>query len=84
MRNYGIMYAMRPLRNFKTHQCCHLISRMANRAFYLTDEEHTRFVERLWRVATFSGGVMSVLLPKAYCVVRCRVLCPEWFWRQKC
>ena len=26
----GIMYAMRPLRNFKTNQCCHLISRIAN------------------------------------------------------
>ena len=24
------MYAMRPLRNFKTNQCCHLISRIAN------------------------------------------------------
>ena len=28
------MCAMRPLRNFKTNQCCHLISRIANRAFY--------------------------------------------------
>ena len=26
---------MRPLRNFKTNQCCHLISRIANRAFFL-------------------------------------------------
>ena len=40
-------YAMRPLRNFKTNQCCHLISRIANRAFFLNDEEKTRFVERL-------------------------------------
>ena len=62
VRNYGTMYAMRPLRNFKTNQCCHLISRIANRAFYLTDEERTRFVERLWRVAKFSG--IEVL---AYC-----------------
>lgn len=45
---------MRPLRNFKADQCCHLISRIANRAFFLNDEEKTRFVERLWRVATFS------------------------------
>ena len=30
VRSYGIMYAMRPLRNFKTNQCCHLISRIAN------------------------------------------------------
>ena len=26
---------MRSLRNFKTNQCCHLISRIANRAFFL-------------------------------------------------
>ena len=62
MRNYGIMCAIRPLRNFKTNQCCHLISRIANRAFFLNDEEKTRFVERLWRVATFS--CVEVL---AYC-----------------
>ena len=54
VRNDGIMYVMRPLRNFKTNQCCHLISRIANRAFFLNAEEKTRFVERLWRVATFS------------------------------
>ena len=35
---------MRPLRNFKTNQCCHLISRIANRAVFLNDEEKTRFV----------------------------------------
>ena len=46
---------MRALRNFKPDRCYHLISRIANRAFYLTDEERTRFVERLWRVAKFSG-----------------------------
>ena len=46
----------------KTNQCCHLISRIANRAFFLNDEEKTRFVERLWRVATFS--CVEVL---AYC-----------------
>ena len=62
MRNYGIMYAVRPLRNFKTNQCCHLTSRIANRAFYLNDEEKTRFVERLWLVAKFPG--IEVL---AYC-----------------
>ena len=32
VRNYGIMCAMRLLRNFKTNQCCHLISRIANLA----------------------------------------------------
>ena len=55
---------MRPLRNFKTNRCCHLISRIAHRAFFLNDEEKTRFVERLWRVATFSG--VEVL---AYCIM---------------
>ena len=35
---------MRPLRNFKTNQCCHLISRIAHCAFFLNDEENTRFV----------------------------------------
>ena len=57
------MRGMRALRNFKTDRCYHLISRIANRAFYLTDEERTRFVERLWRVAKFSG--IEVL---AYCL----------------
>ena len=56
------MRGMRALRNFKPNRCYHLISRIANRAFYLTDEERTRFVERLWRVAKFSG--IEVL---AYC-----------------
>lgn len=38
----------------KTNQCCRLISRIANRAFFLNDEAKTRFVERLWCVAAFS------------------------------
>ncbi|MGN0833146.1 MAG: transposase [Kiritimatiellia bacterium] len=46
---------MRALRNFKANRCCHLISRIANRAFFLTEVERMRFVERLWRVAEFSG-----------------------------
>lgn len=53
---------MGPLRSFKPDQCCHPISRIANRAFFLSDEEKTRFVERLWRVAAFPG--VEVL---AYC-----------------
>ena len=56
---------MRPLRNFKTNQCCHLISRIAHRAFFLDDEEETRFVERLWRVAAFPGVVVL-----AHCFMR--------------
>ena len=31
---------MRPLCNFKTNQCYHLISRIANRAFFLNDEKN--------------------------------------------
>ena len=56
------MRGMRALRSFKPDRWYHLISRIANRAFCLTDEERTRFVERLWRVAKFSG--IEVL---AYC-----------------
>lgn len=59
---YAVIRRMRALRNFKPDRCYHLISRIANRAFYLTGEERTRFVERLWRVARFSG--VEVL---AYC-----------------
>ncbi|MCR5413342.1 MAG: transposase [Kiritimatiellae bacterium] len=53
---------MRALRNFKSNRCYHLISRIANRAFFLTEEERSRFVARMWRVAEFSG--IEVL---AYC-----------------
>ena len=35
---------MRQFRNFKPNQCCHLISRIAHRAFFLDDEAETRFV----------------------------------------
>ena len=35
MRSYGITYAMKPWRNFKTNLCCHLISSIANRVFFL-------------------------------------------------
>ena len=52
---------MRRLRNFQPDRCYHIISRMANRAFLLNDEERTRFVERLWRVARFSGVEILIL-----------------------
>ena len=39
------MRGMRALRNFKPNHCYHLISRIANRAFYLTDEEACAFLE---------------------------------------
>ena len=46
---------MRPPRNFTANRCYHLVSRIAHRAFFLTEDERTRFVDRLWRVARFSG-----------------------------
>ena len=46
------MRGMRALRNFKPDRCYHLISRIANRAFYLTDEERTRF----WRETSAGPG----------------------------
>ena len=55
---------MRPPRNFQTDRCYHLISRVAHRAFYLNEEERTRFVERMRRVAYFS--CVEIL---AYCVM---------------
>ena len=55
---------MRKLRNFSTDRCYHLISRVANKAFYFTEEERGRFVERMRRVAYFT--CVEVL---AYCVM---------------
>ena len=72
------MRGMRALRNFKPDRCYHLISRIANRAFYLTDEERTRFVERLWRVAKFSG--IEVL---AYCFMSNHFTCSSIYSRHR-
>ena len=35
---YAITCGMRQPRNFATDRCCHLVSRIANRAFYLSEE----------------------------------------------
>ena len=51
---YVILLSMRKLRNFSADRCYHLISRVANKAFYFTEEERGRFVERMWRVAYFT------------------------------
>ena len=48
---------MRQPRNFATDRCCHLVSRIANRAFYLSAEERTRFVERICQCELFHGAV---------------------------
>ena len=61
---YAILLTMRKLRNFSTDRCYHLISRVANKAFYFTEEERGRFVERMRRVAYFT--CVEVL---AYCVM---------------
>ena len=62
---------MRKLRNFFTDRCYHLVSRVANKAFYFTEEERGRFVERMWRIANFS--CVEVL---AYCVMSNHYLTP--------
>ena len=36
---YAILLTMRMLRNFSTDRCYHLVSRVANKAFYFTEEE---------------------------------------------
>ena len=51
---YAILLSMRKLRNFSTDRCYHLISRVANKAFYFTEEERGRFVERMRRAAYFT------------------------------
>ena len=48
---------MRQPRNFATDRCCHLVSRIANRAFYLSAEERTRFVERVCQCELLHGAV---------------------------
>ena len=61
-REYGTICAMRSLRNSKTNQCCHLVSRIASRAFFLNDEEKPRFVVRLWRATKGPSGPLSQAL----------------------
>ena len=46
---------MRKLRLIETGRCYHLISRLAHRAFFLTEEERTRAVGLMRRVEDFSG-----------------------------
>ena len=48
---------MRQPRNFATDRCYHLVSRIANRAFYLSDEERTRFVERICQRELLHGAI---------------------------
>ena len=61
---HGILIRMRQPRHFVPDRCYHLISRVAHRAFYLDEDERTRFVERMRRVAYFS--CVEIL---AYCVM---------------
>ena len=49
---------MRKCRLIETGRCYHLISRLAHRAFFLTEEERTRAVALMRRVEEFSGVVV--------------------------
>ena len=55
---------MRSLRHFKVNRCHRLVGRIANRAFFLDEDERTRFVDLIRRVAEFSGVKLL-----AYCVL---------------
>lgn len=46
---------MRKPRDDQPNRVCHIISRIAHRAFFLNDEERDRFVDLLRRAADFSG-----------------------------
>lgn len=56
---------MRKCRVNLPNQCYHLVSRVFHRAFFLDEEERTRFVDLIRRVTRFSGaklladGIMS-------------------------
>ena len=54
---------MRQLRNFQTDRCYHLISRGAHRAFYLNEEERTRFAET--RTEAYIDGVWHIITRSA-------------------
>ena len=43
---------MRRPRNFQTDRCYHLVSRVAHRAFYLNEEERTRFIYTFYMFCT--------------------------------
>lgn len=49
---------MRKCRLIETRRCYHLISRLAHRAFFLTDEEKTRAVALMRRVEDFCGVIV--------------------------
>ena len=44
---------MRKKRDIQPGKCCHLVSRVAHRAYFLDDEEKSRFVDLLRRVEFF-------------------------------
>ena len=49
---------MRKTRFIENCRCYHLISRLAHQALFLDDDEKTRAVELLRRVAEFSGVIV--------------------------
>ena len=54
---------MRQLRNFQTNRCYHLVSRVAHRAFYLNEEERTRFIHSFAPV-DWARDLLAVLADK--------------------
>jgi len=58
----AILCDTRTLRNFNPNRCHHLVRRIANRAFFMTDDGRAHFVERMWRVAGGSCGSKGLAL----------------------
>ena len=54
---------MRQLRSFQTNRCYHLVSRVAHRAFYLNEEERTRFIHSFAPV-DWARDLLAVLADK--------------------
>ena len=54
-RVYDLLFGMRRCRIKLPNRCYHLISRVAHRAYFLDEDERTRLVDFVRRVAEFSG-----------------------------
>ena len=54
---------MRQLMNFQTNRCYHLVSRVAHRAFYMNEDERTRFIHSFAPV-DWARDLLAVLADK--------------------
>ena len=54
---------MRRPRNFQTDRCYHLVSRVAHRAFYMDEDERTRFIHSFAPV-DWARDLLAVLADK--------------------